>query len=81
MTDKTSKQETKGPKPLARIVAYRHYKDDNGETQSVKAEVGAVWPTKNGDGQRLSFKFVPAELLTGECQLYLFNVEDKSSQE
>jgi hypothetical protein len=76
MKRNTRTKDSKAQKPLARIVAYRHFEDEDGKTKSVKAELGAVWPTKEGTGERLSFKFVPAELLTGDCQLYLFPIED-----
>jgi len=71
----------KGQKPVARVVAYRHYTDKGGNDKHHKVEVGVAWPTEKGNGLAVQFKVVPAELLSGDCQLYIFPVEDKQNNQ
>ncbi|RLA51138.1 MAG: hypothetical protein DRR42_11215 [Gammaproteobacteria bacterium] len=70
-------KDGKVQKPAGRIIAYRHYKDSEGNDKSQNVEIGAAWATESGKGISLSFKITPMELLTGNCQLYIFPIEDK----
>jgi hypothetical protein len=78
LNQSVNQKQGKAQKPAARIVAYRHYQDRDGNDKHHQVEVGAAWPTGNGSGFALNFKLVPAELLTGNCQLYIFPLEDKN---
>ena len=75
-----NQKDGKAQKPAARIVAYKHYQDKDGNDKHHKVEIGAAWPTGNGNGLALNFKIVPAELMTGEVQLYIFPVEEKPAE-
>ena len=78
MFEQPENSETgKGQKPAARIVAYKHYQDKDGNDKHHKVEIGAAWTTGKGNGLSLQFKIVPAELMAGNCQLYICAVEDK----
>lgn len=81
MFNQTETKASKGQKPAARIVAYRHYQDKDGNDKHHKVEIGAAWPTGKGNGLACQFKIIPAELLSGDCQLYIFPVEDKPKAE
>lgn len=81
MLKQNTNSKTKGQKPVARLVAYRRYQDSQGNDKSHQVEIGAAWPTGNGNGYALSFKVTPLELLSGDCQLYIFPVEDKAQEQ